>query len=315
MSSDNLDPISLADAITLFLNEQIKTTAHSYKYILDNLTEFLGREKMIEAIQPQELVKYMQCIRARPTIKSPASVNKYTKTIKTFLNWCIKMNYLDKSPADVLKYLRTDKFIRKDKAMTDEELEKVLDWVKWKPRDHALILFLADTGCRARGAAGLRVQDIEFDTLTAFVTEKFEKTRRVWYGEECAMALKKWLSSRSPEAGEYVFDRDGERLTNKQISTILRRACKFVGVRSLGSHSLRHRKGHQLADAKVSPGVAATALGHESVQILLEFYYPKDDERAGAAMRELTHGRQKELTPEEKIIDFNVKRLSVKKGS
>lgn len=312
---NNLTEISLEAAIMLFLADQIKTTAYSYRYVLDNFSGFIGKEQSMQAIKPQAVVKYMQDVRARPAIKSPATVNKYTKTIKTFLNWCIRMNFIDKSPADVIKYINTSKYIRTEKAMSDEELTKVLDWVKWKPRDHALVLFLADTGCRARGAAGLRVQDIDFDTLTADVFEKGDRWRKCWFGEECAAALKKWLDSRSKDAGEYVFDRDGERLTNPQISRILRRACQFVGIRSLGSHSLRHRKGHQLADAKVSPGVAATALGHQNVNITLEYYYPKDDERAAAAMRELTVGRDKETKkdPDEKIIDFHLKRLSITK--
>lgn len=305
--------ITLSNAIDLFLGEQIESTRRSYFYVLKDMMAWLGPGRPIKSVQPQILVEYIQDVRARPAIKSPATSNKYVKTVKTLFSWAIRMGYLESSPADPLRYIRTETAIRRNKAMTDSELEKLLDYAKWNPRDHALLLFLADTGCRARGAADLQVQDINLEAMTAEIIEKGNKSRIVWFGPECKAALSTWLKKRLPSAGPYVFTKNGQRLVNNnQVGQIVRRICQHVGIRGLGSHSLRHRKGMQLADAKVPASVAATALGHEDPVITLRYYYPKDTERAEAAMRELTRGAgvsDEQPAAEEKespkIIDFS----------
>jgi integrase len=287
---------TLKNAIDLWLDEQIPTTRGSYEYVMRDVVQFIGANIALAKVSPEKLVLYLQDVRKRPSVKSPATVNKYTKTIKTFFNWCIKMHYLKISPAKVLRYERTNKQIRRSKAMTDRELEKLLDYVKWKPRDNAVVRFLADTGCRARGAANLTIHDLDLESRSAIVTEKGDETRTVWFGDECAQALQEWLDYRANWLAEtdnvlegpYVFDFYGKSYKkNSQIGQIVRRACLKVGLRSLGSHSLRHRKGHQFADAGIAPSVAAQALGHKKATITLEFYYPSDTERAEAAIRQL----------------------------
>lgn len=311
-------PKTLDEAITFWLQQQIETTEYSYRYPIRNMADFCGPARPLDKIDSATLAEYVLSVRNRPEVNSPATIGRYTKTIKAFFNYCVRMGWLDKSPADALRYVGTSKRIRKDKAMTDAELEQILDYAKWRPRDYALILFLADTGCRAGGAAGLQVQDINFEAMTAIVTEKGNKTRTVWFGPETRRALEDWLKRRPRDAGAYVFSMDGARLKNAIIGQIIRRITKKIGIRSLGSHSLRHRKAFQMADHRVVPSVAATALGHESPSILLEFYYPRDDEdRAAAVMRSLVYGEpggpqpeeqpaatKQEEQPSRKIIDF-----------
>ncbi|MCB0079217.1 MAG: hypothetical protein KDD73_17590, partial [Anaerolineales bacterium] len=51
-----------------------------------------------------------------------------------------------------------------------------------------------------------------------------------------------------------------------------------------------------LADARVAPSIAATALGHTSIQTTLDHYYPGDWESAEKALRE-THRAPETPTP------------------
>jgi integrase len=201
--------------------------------------------------------------------------------VKIFFNWLVKMDVIEKSPARTLKIQQTNARVEKSKAMSDEELKRVLDWVKWHPRDFALITFLADTGCRAGGAAGLRVEDIDFDNLRAIVTEKGEKTRPVSFEAVCARALRVWLDKRPAKAGAYVFSETVRPLQAASISQIVTRACIRAGVRPLGSHSLRHRKGHQMAFGLVPPTIAAMAMGHSDPETTMKYYpagWAKTDE-------------------------------------
>ena len=89
----------------------------------------------------------------------------------------------------------------------------------------------------------------------------------------------------------------------ENVSLIIRRAAQLAGVRVLSSHSLRHRKGHQLADSRIAPSIAATVLGHSDVVITLQHYYPADWESAEQAMRELM------TDPAKLAVDPKVKKL------
>lgn len=278
--------MELRKAIEHFLSEQRSTTAESYRYVLWQMRDFIGPARPVNAIKPVQLVEYIQSLKAKNY--AAATELKIVKTIKVFFNWLVKMEAIEKSPARVLKQRKLPTYVKRDKAMSDKELAKILWEVQNNPCHRAVILFLADTGCRAGGAAGLTLENLDIKGREAQVTEKGDKTRAVTFGDTCALALLEWLLRRPKAAGIYVFSRNQKAVNADSISQIVRRACKAAGVRSLGSHSLRHRKGHQLADTRVAPSVAATALGHSDPTITLKHYYPADWESARQELQKLS---------------------------
>lgn len=79
-------------------------------------------------------------------------------------------------------------------------------------RDNALVLFLADTGCRVDGLVGLRLADLDLDACQALVIEKGDKARRVFFSEATRAALLAWLAIR-PALTDYVW----VKLTHKKV--------------------------------------------------------------------------------------------------
>jgi integrase/recombinase XerC len=279
--------MKLKDAVTLFLGEYQKpSTRRTYHDVLIPMCENIGAGRPVENIQTVDLIAYSQDIRERGYRE--ATVQKHFRTIKIFFNWLVRLGEIPASPARAIRQKRLSGRVTREKAMTDTELSRILDFAKWHPRNYALILFLADTGCRAGGASSLMLKNLDLEKMTAVVTEKGDKTRNVAFGQQCAQAIRAWLLKRPKSAGEYVFSPRKEPLSPDSISQVVRRACLKTGVRSLGSHSLRHRKGHQFADAKVAPSIAATALGHSDVVITLTHYYPADWESAEKELRKLS---------------------------
>jgi len=297
--------MELQRAFSLFLGEQIPPPRRSYFYVLKAMQNYIGLTRPLDAVKPDDLIEHMQNIRARPEVKSPATVNKHVKTIRTFFNWCIKTHLMQPpSPADALKRQRQSKFVDRDKAMSDYLYEQLLEYARWTPRYHALVLFLGDTGCRIGGAAGLKWSDIDFDTRTATVTEKGEKSRKVFFGSDCAQALYRWRQQVTFKRGEHVFQKDGSRMKNDSLGQLFEHICKRAEIGQWGPHSLRHRKGHQFADNKIAPTIAAMALGHENPTTTLESYYPHDWDRVQKEMEKLAHKSAKKGG---KIIDFEEK--------
>ena len=281
--------MKLSECIKLFLNEQRPTTRRSYFYVLRDMQNYLGPARPVENLKPTDLVEYMQDVRSRGY--AVATVNKYVKTLRTMFNWLVAIEIIDHSPVtSAIKTKKLPAYIDRSKAISEAELNRLLEWLRWnnKPRDYALILFLADTGCRARGAAELTEDRLELDNLRAYVIEKGEKKRTVVYGRETATAIRYWLLMRPREAGKYVFSRKANPMTTNYLSQIIRRNCERAGIkRPISAHAFRHRKGHQLADEKVAPSIAATALGHSDPTITLQHYYPADWESAEKELRKL----------------------------
>lgn len=267
--------MELKEAINLFLDDQRETTRESYIYPLRYLVEWMGESREIGDIRPSMLLEYVHKSLQKRKF-APATERKHVKTIKTLFNFLVKIDELDKSPARALKIKRLPMYISRDKAITDDELALLLAYTRWKPRDHALILFLADTGCRIGGASGLKVSDLDLPNRRGVVTEKGDKTRPIRYGPRCAAALATWLLRRPRSAGPYVFSRGADPIKADNISLIVRRLCKGAGIRVLSGHAFRHRKGHQLADQKTPITLAARFLGHSDPNVTAMHYYPAD---------------------------------------
>jgi integrase/recombinase XerC len=279
--------MKLIEALEIFLNEYDNpATRETYAAILRRFLNWLGGKEPSE-VEELDLVRYVQ--KLKTTNLAETTVEKHKKTLKTFFYWLERVALIEgRNPVKAVKQRRLVKKVRKDKAMTDEELAKLIDYLKWHPRNHALILFLAQTGCRAGGVSTLRIEDLDLENCRATVTEKGDRTRKVMYNDDCATAIRTWLLKRKPTANDFVFtNKNGSQLTTDMISQTIRRACLTVGIRSLGAHSLRHRMGHKLAEAKFPPPVAASYLGHTSVETTMANYYPNDWENAADALREL----------------------------
>lgn len=283
-------PITLGRAAKLFLEEFKPTTRKSYGYTLHEMLNLVGSARPLQDIGPEHLLEHIQYVRSRPSVKSPATINKHVKTIRTFFNWCVKNGWIAAPPPSAaLRFEKKSAAVNREKAMPDSTYETLLDYAKWDSRAHALVLFLGDTGCRIGGAAGLKWEDVSISDRKATVTEKGNKARLVFFGPATAKALKKWRLAQHCSVDTYVFSRDGHRMTSDSLAQFFTRNCQRADLGNWGPHSLRHRKGYQLSDNRVSPTIAAKALGHSSFVTTLQHYYPQDLARVEEAMNNLHH--------------------------
>lgn len=285
MSSDFL-PHQLRGAVELFLDGYRPTTRNSYSLPLIQMSAWLGFARPVDSVKAVELDAYVKRELRKPERNlAEATIQKHIKTMRTFWNWCLRVELVDASPFKV-QGRRQRRKVSDEDVMKEWQLEQLLDYVKWTPRLYALVMFLADTGARRGGAALLKVSDLDLANRRAIVTEKGDKTRPVFFSEYTAQALREWLSSRG-SIGGYVFSFGGEPINSASIGQMFRRACIAAGIGSHGPHKLRHRKGNQMARAKIDPSTAANILGHEDVKVTLDYYYNSDWEMARDAVNSL----------------------------
>ncbi|MCU0481683.1 MAG: tyrosine-type recombinase/integrase [Anaerolineae bacterium] len=281
-------------------------TRIAYAESINNMMNYVGPARPVGEVTPIELISHVNTYIKREL--SPHTVNKHIKTIQTFFNWLVKTQVIKESPAKALKKRKVSTLVPKSKAMPKDDLITILEYTKWLPREDAFIKFVADTACRARGVAGLRIGDIDFETNTATVTEKGDISRTVAFGDATAIALRRWLAVRKAPT-DFVFQSGPRRFSPEAAGQMVRRLCIKVGVKPRQTHSLRHAKAWELSDDGVGVGVIATALG-DTVDIVVKYYIPRDEVRALESLKQKSIATPEPQKQPDNIIQFPLKRVS-----
>jgi integrase/recombinase XerD len=318
--------MKLKQALELFLLEdRARASRETYRRFLSRFVAAIGPERPLELIQPEDINAYIDEMRGQ-RIKyanhrkrhavneplSPATIYKQIKMIKTFFKWCVDRKKIVESPAGHLKNPRPRSPLGQGKACTDDELAQILAAAQFKPRDRAVILLLAESGCRADEAGGLRIRNLDLDDQSAFIDGKGAHRRRIFFTEQTGDALRAWFDVRPEVDHDFVFTstRGHGRMTARGISEIVRRLCKVAGLRRrLGSHSLRHRVGLTFARRRVAPKIAQHYLGHENIHTTLEYYQDVDESDLRAAGRLVSPGYEEKNWQQEAKENPASKRL------
>ncbi|MFZ2488970.1 MAG: tyrosine-type recombinase/integrase [Anaerolineae bacterium] len=278
-------------AVATLADGRSERTAGDYRQKLGALLTFLG-DRDVATITVDELRRFVVGLRTRSSRYaghpardelagglSPASIAGYIRALKRLFAWLVEEGVTVSNPA---RRIKTPKIARGEpKAYHADDFPKLLEATAGDEpvqlRDRALLLFLADTGCRAGGAAGLRLGDLDFGGNTARVIEKGEKTRRVPFSEPTAAALQAWLAVRPQFEGNWLWVNMGRRglahLTADGIGEVLRRMKKRAGIEGpCNPHSFRHGFAREYLLAGGDLGTLADLLGHSDVQVTWQHY-------------------------------------------
>lgn len=141
-------------------------------------------------------------------------------------------------------------------------------------RDHALLLFLYNTGARVSEALAVRNEDLSLQRPKQVLLHgKGKKDRLCPLWRETALALQRLPTVHNTIPGEFIFrNLHGEPLTRDGVAYILR---KYVAIaaqdvpalrrRNITPHTLRHGCAVALLQAGVDITVIRDYLGHASI--------------------------------------------------
>jgi len=144
-------------------------------------------------------------------------------------------------------------------------------------RDHAILLFLYNTGARSDETAQLKIVDINIphtpkrDLSTVLIKGKGNKLRRCPLWQQTVDELILLISDRSPS--EHVFlNRCKQPLTRFGIHTMVSRYAKqiskqlpSIGEKRISPHTIRHTTATHLLRAGVDINTIRAWLGHVSI--------------------------------------------------
>lgn len=144
-------------------------------------------------------------------------------------------------------------------------------------RDHAVLLFLYNTGARADEVAHVRIADLDLgqvpsrDSSSVLIHGKGNKLRRCPLWAKTVNELLPLVSSRAPS--EHVFlNRRGQPLTRFGVHALVERyaaavakAIPSVASKRVGPHTIRHTTATHLLRAGVDINTIRGWLGHVSL--------------------------------------------------
>ncbi len=188
-----------------------------------------------------------------------------------YVQWCgeIRAILVKKAPQSLMTYL--------EKSEMDALLESPDQTTKLGCRDHALLLFLYNTGARADEVAHVRIGDLDLghtpkrDLSSVLIHGKGNKPRRCPLWTRTVSELSSLVSSR--DATENVFlNRTGQPLTRFGIYTLVERYAAKISLqmpslakKNVSPHVIRHTTATHLLRAGVDINTIRAWLGHVSI--------------------------------------------------
>lgn len=207
---------------------------------------------------------------------STFSLHGYGRAWKVFFRWCVRQGYLRRDPSDTLKLPLLPEQPPKAVLLTD--LERFLAATHDAPLDHALICFLADTGCRIGGLVNLRLADLNLEAGSALVHEKGRggqpQVRKVYMKPRTVEALRTYLEVHPVvEATQPVFWGQRGPLTGSGVFQRLKRLAAEAGIPGRSNpHAFRHGFVRGALQNGADLSTVAQLAGHRNVAVTAQYY-------------------------------------------
>ena len=284
----------ISDGLDLFLmslNGSKSPETHKwYQRRLSPLLPFLGNVE-IGSVTVHDLRRWRAALSERkvkyenhPSGRAPVegglsqhTLHGYVRAARRFFKWLEDEGILDANPARRLELPKLPKGVVK--GIPQEDLEKILAAAANScPRDFALTWFLYSTACRVGGVVRLRLSDLDLDHCRAYVHEKNDKTRPVFFVPQAIEAMRAWLAVR-PDAyakysdDEHVFVGLRGPLQGSGVYQVMERLAGKAGVEhGWYPHNWRHRRLRQLQANGMSLKPLSQIAGHSGVEVTGDIY-------------------------------------------
>ena len=159
-------------------------------------------------------------------------------------------------------------------------------------RDYVLARLILGTGLRVSEALALRREHVDLEDCQLIVREgKGSKDRVLWYDDDVAELLERWLAKNNPENAprQHVFTTSSGRPVNRRDAyTAIRRRARKAQIaewEKVGVHTLRHTFATNLLRRTHDIFLVKEALGHADVATTMIYLHLVKDDLKNALRR------------------------------
>lgn len=215
------EPTNLEKLIDQFLAEQKSgdispKTISIYKYAFDIFTDVF-KDRDIELLNYKDKSKLVNYFKECYDNKNTCNI--YLRSIRAFLNWCVKTRRIDRLPF-YIEQLNTQK--RKPKYFTDAEMKKILEEAESNRELHARI--------QLHWRTGMRLSELERSELEVGYIYIYDPIK---HGNERSIPINKTTEK------YYIIADEGSYLSNT-ISREFRKILRKLGLYKTRSRGRRY---------------------------------------------------------------------------
>jgi len=292
--------IRLNEALKIFMASKYGVVSRSYivfmerrfKKLLDYFGDIPANDIHIHDLRAWRAslfdldMKYKDhpCRDPIPGNLSPWTIHQHIRTVKMFFRWLYLEGYISHNPGKRLENVQLPSW--EARGINKADRDKMLKAAKEQrdifaaARNYAILLFIADTGCRRSGVALLRIDDLYLDDNKAFIREKgrggLHKSRMVFFKDKTKQALIKWLKYRGKTDCDFVFTsllNHSYGIKPEVINNICKKTAKLAGVKKkYHPHQWRHGTIRAWLEAGMPLPTASQLAGHTTVKITGDIY-------------------------------------------
>ncbi len=209
--------------------------------------------------------------------KSKTTVSRKLATLRSFLSYLYQEGYVKINQAKLVPTPKAPKHLPNFLSIDDVfNLVQSPEGIGLLPvRDRAILELLYSSGLRVSEVAGLNIDDLNMRDGMVKVRGKGKKERVVPVGNKAIDALKSYLIERklykkkksiSDSDNALFLNRDGGRLTDRQIRRIVVKYARAIGIDGqIGPHALRHTFATHMLFGGADLRVIQELLGHSSL--------------------------------------------------
>ena len=264
-----------------------KETIIQYERVVMQLCDMVGKElNMITTDDVKYfLVMYKQIYNVSDVTME--SKRLYLSSVFSYLYKNKKINDNPMNRVDPVSHVKKVK-----RALSDEELERIILACNGNRREIAMVYFLVNTGVRVSELANLKIHDVDFNRKRALILGKRSKQRYVYFDARTKVRLLDYLEKDRPD----VTFINGNIVCNNNIPLISREKCNYHPikknaieriVRKLGERSMINRIHPHLFRATYATNmlkkgvdiqIISKLLGHSKVETTSLYILLSDEE-------------------------------------
>jgi len=205
---------------------------------------------------------------------SVRSISRRLVAIKVFFRYMVRESLLGKDVTEIMDSPKTGRVL--PSVLTYKEVERLLASPagdgKYALRDRAILELLYATGIRVSECAGLKLDDVHFDSGHLRCTGKGNKMRIVPFGETARDRLQRYLSDARPKfpsaesVRAFFLTYRGRGYSRKGLWALVKSHSRRAGItKDIHPHTLRHSFASHLLANGAPLRVIQEMLGHADI--------------------------------------------------
>jgi integrase/recombinase XerC len=248
-----------------FARGRTENTRANYSVDLVQFADYLNSAGVTDPrdITPERVRGFLRDLLGFGFAKTSAA--RKLSAVKSFCLWLTERDLIPADPTEGIRGPRLP--VRLPRALAYEEIVRLLEEGPQGDRavrDRAVLEILYGCGVRVAELAALDWEDLDREGRWFRIRGKGEKERMVPVGRTALECLLRW-EGQVPGEGPLFPGEGAERMAERTVSRIVRRAAARVGLSGVTPHTLRHSFATHLLERGAPLRVVQELLGHESL--------------------------------------------------